>query len=278
MPSVLISIAIFQHSAQLEVSVLVCRVIYLMGVNLQSYRAAIGLFAASFVITTTSDIYNLFLCPITFIFSILIINLLLLISGNVHPNPGPKQHGLILAHLNARSLCIPDKFSEISALVSLHKFDVFGVSETWLNANISNDQLVISGYNSPLRNDRVGYRGGGVAMYIANHLPYARKCEYEHAGIELLWVEIMLNKSKVLCGVCYRPPNSNVSQTDEFFRLLQCSMDQIGSNNYTGIYIINIGSKGILLLTLFAMLKKIIIKKLILSCLIHQLQLKNGGI
>ena len=100
-------------------SVLVYRIIYLMGVNLQSYRAAIGLFAASFVITTTSDIYNLFLCPKIFIFSILIINLLLLISGNVHPNPGPKQHGLILAHLNARSLCIPDKFSEISALVSL---------------------------------------------------------------------------------------------------------------------------------------------------------------
>jgi hypothetical protein len=148
-----------------------------MGVNLQSHRAAIGLFAASFVITTTSDILN-------FIFSILIVNLLLLISGNVHPNPGPKQHGLILAHLNARSLCIPDKFSEISALVSLHKFDVLGVSETWLNANISNDQLIISGYNSPLRNDRVGYRGGGVAMYIANHLPYARMCEYEHAGIE----------------------------------------------------------------------------------------------
>ena len=90
-------------------------------------------------------------------------------------------------------------------MVSLHKFDVFGVSETWLNANISNDQLIISGYNSPLRNDRVGYRGGGVAMYIANHLPYARRCKYEHAGIELLWVEITLNKSKVLCGVCYRP-------------------------------------------------------------------------
>ena len=68
-----------------------------MGVNLQSYRAAIGLFAASFVITTTSNILN-------FIFSILIINLLLLISGNVHPNPGPKQHSLILAHLNACSL------------------------------------------------------------------------------------------------------------------------------------------------------------------------------
>ena len=165
----------------------------------------------------------------------MIINLLLLISGNVHPNPGSIQNGLILAHLNARSLCIPDKFNEISALVSLHKFIVLGVSETWLNANISNDQLIISGYNIPLRTDRVGYRGGGVAMYIANHLPYARKCEYEHAGIELLWVEITLNKSKVLCGVCYRPPNSNISQTDEFFRLLQCSMDQIGSNNYTAI-------------------------------------------
>ena len=65
-----------------------------------------------------------------------------------------------MAHLNARSLSIPDKFSEISALTSTNAFDIFAVSETWLNANISSEQLLIPGYNySPLRKDRRGKQG-----------------------------------------------------------------------------------------------------------------------
>ena len=79
--------------------------------------------------------------------------------------------GLSVAHLNARSLFISDKFNEISALILSNAFDIFAVSETWLNANISSEQLMIPGYNIPLRKDRVGSRGGGVAMYIADYLP-----------------------------------------------------------------------------------------------------------
>ena len=43
--------------------------------------------------------------------------------------------GLSVAHLNARSLFISDKFNEISALILSNAFDIFAVSETWLNAN-----------------------------------------------------------------------------------------------------------------------------------------------
>ena len=75
--------------------------------------------------------------------------------------------GLSVAHLKARSLFISDKFNEISALILSNAFDIFPVSETWLNANISSEQLMIPGYNIPLRKDRVGSRGGGVAMYIS---------------------------------------------------------------------------------------------------------------
>ena len=40
--------------------------------------------------------------------------------------------GLSVAHLNARIL---KKFSEIPALILSNAFDIFAVSETWLNAN-----------------------------------------------------------------------------------------------------------------------------------------------
>ena len=108
--------------------------------------------------------------------------------------------GLSVAHLKARSLFISDKFNEISALILSNAFDIFPVSETWLNANISSEQLMILGYNIPLRKDRVCSRGGGVAMYIADYLPYVRKYEFD-SGLELLWVEVILNKFKILCGV-----------------------------------------------------------------------------
>ena len=105
--------------------------------------------------------------------------------------------GLSVAHLKASSLFISDKFNEISALILSNAFDIFPVSETWLNANISSEQLMIPGYNIPLRKDR----GGGVAMYIADYLPYVRKYEFDCPGLELLWVEVILNKFKILCGV-----------------------------------------------------------------------------
>ena len=76
---------------------------------------------------------------------------------------------------------------------------------------------MIPGYNIPLRKDRVGSRGGGVAMYIADYLPYVRKYEFDCPGLELLWVELILNKFKILCGVCYRAPNSSASQINDFF-------------------------------------------------------------
>ena len=42
-----------------------------------------------------------------------------------------------IAHLSARSVNIVNKFSEISAIAQLHKFDLFAFLETWLNSAIS---------------------------------------------------------------------------------------------------------------------------------------------
>ena len=85
--------------------------------------------------------------------------ILILLSSTVHPNPGPGEFRMsVIAHLNARSLNISDKLSEISAIAFLHKFDIFAFSETWLNSNIPNDSILIPGYNTPLRKDRTTSR------------------------------------------------------------------------------------------------------------------------
>ena len=57
-----------------------------------------------------------------------------------------------------------------------------------------------------------------MAIYIANHIPYVRKHEFGCAGMELLLLEIALKKFKILCGVCYRPPNQCFSLTSRLTR------------------------------------------------------------
>jgi hypothetical protein len=71
-----------------------------------------------------------------------------LLSGIVHPNPGPQQISMSIAHLNARSLNIADKFNEILATAFIHKFDLFAFSETWLNPNIDSNLILIPGYST----------------------------------------------------------------------------------------------------------------------------------
>jgi hypothetical protein len=83
------------------------------------------------------------------IFSLILsFSILLLLSGTVHPNPGPQQISMSIAHLNARSLNIVDKFNKILATAFIHKFYIFAFSETWLNANIDSNLILIPGYST----------------------------------------------------------------------------------------------------------------------------------
>ncbi|CAB3999980.1 Hypothetical predicted protein [Paramuricea clavata] len=75
---------------------------------------------------------------------------LVLLSGDVSLNPGPyaddlpKARGFKVAHLNVRSLV--NKLDDISHLVRSKSFDIFSVSETWLNPTILDTEIDIPGY------------------------------------------------------------------------------------------------------------------------------------
>jgi len=210
-----------------------------MGVGIEQYRAAVGLFNMRFSVIIHAAIVSISVFELILPFVVLI--MLLLVSGSVHPNPGPGQRVLHLAHMNVRSFCITDrhssKWDEICAFISSHDFDVFAVSETWLNDKVLNDQLAILGFNSPLRKDRKDSRGGGVAIFIAEHLPFVRKSEYESDEFECVWVEIALGKSKILCGAYYRP-ESSADLEDNFFLSLQNRLDTIKIKRYDAVVLI----------------------------------------
>ena len=140
-----------------------------------------------------------------------------------------------LAHLNVRSLNIADKLNEIAAIADSYNFEILAFTITWLNLNISNDSLLLSGYHPPLRRDRSQMCGGGVAMYVAEHLSSTRRLDLEsdtlnYYGSKLLsaklkcYVESLtgrqtnLPKKKMNASIVYRIVLISYSQNN--FRLL----------------------------------------------------------
>lgn len=100
-----------------------------------------------------------------------------------------------------------------SELVLNEKYSVIGLSETWLDNKIDNNNLCIHGYNL-VRNDRE-IRAGGVAFYVSNIIQF-KTLDIPNTPdlIEQLWISIKIGniKGKRIClGTLYRPPRANLT-------------------------------------------------------------------
>ena len=69
-----------------------------------------------------------------------VVVLLIIMANDVELNPGPFSL-LKFGHLNVRSLNNQDKFDELSLIIKDNNFHIFAISETWLNNDISNDNV-----------------------------------------------------------------------------------------------------------------------------------------
>ena len=126
---------------------------------------------------------NPFLLGFVYIYSF---RFLLILSGSVERNPGPPRasknmNGRIrFAHWNINSLLARngDKIRQIEALQSVEKFDVFGLSETWLNDSVPTNDVSIEGFSKPFRSDcpeANDHPRGGVCLYFMNHIPIIQR-------------------------------------------------------------------------------------------------------
>ena len=106
-------------------------------------------------------------------------------------------------------------------MMTENEFDVFAVTETWLNIIVSHriysDCWQISGYSPTIRLDRHDRMGGGVAFFTVNTLVAKYRLDLEFAVIEFLWIYFHIKHLDVLCGVCYRLPNNDSASLDNSF-------------------------------------------------------------
>ncbi|WP_219822799.1 endonuclease/exonuclease/phosphatase family protein, partial [Enterobacter cloacae complex sp. 4DZ3-17B2] len=100
-------------------------------------------------------------------------------------------------------------------------FHVILITETWFNSSILSEYFIQKDYQL-FRNDRMGKRGGGVAIYVHNTL-VAKILSLSLSILdqpEYILMDIRLDSAiHALLSVIYCPPNS--SNLDKFEEAIQ---------------------------------------------------------
>ena len=116
-----------------------------------------------------------------------------------------------LIHVNIRSMsCNISTFEHFLESLNLDYY-IIGLSETWLNQD-NNDLFTIQGY-SCVNNYRTSKTGGGVSLFLKDHLQYTLRADLSifNESLESVFVEINNvslhgRKRNIVVGVIYRPP------------------------------------------------------------------------
>ncbi len=131
-----------------------------------------------------------------------------------------KGHTVI--YWNTRSL-LP-RLEEVQRIMDTGSPELLGLSETWLNSSVDDEQVTFDGYNL-IRADRTAEShkkgGGGLALYYKDKLDCIYLTEYTMCtpDIECLWLGLKLvNTRLIVYGLVYGPPSGNV---DKFIEAIE---------------------------------------------------------
>ncbi len=159
--------------------------------------------SAGFAKTVSSNVIELCLV-------IIFCKICLLLSGDIELNPGPNPNesshtcsldaSVSILHHNIRSL--RNKIDDIVSIVD--EYDIVCFTETHLDHTITNDNIVLPGFNPvPFRLDR-NSRGGGIILYYKDHISISHRSDLQVNGVEAMWFEIKTKVGNLLLNVIYR--------------------------------------------------------------------------
>lgn len=152
--------------------------------------------------------------------------LLVLLAGDISPNPGPNDvlkasgagNGISFCHWNVQSLT-DTKFEEISSLLGAqdnrNRANVVILTETFLTNKKPNSIYNIPDYDL-YRRDRIGKKGSGLLVYVNNRLTSNQRDDLMSTDCETLWLEVFPYKRPLLVAGVYRPPSSKLQDDLKF--------------------------------------------------------------
>ena len=164
--------------------------------------------------------------------TLLFTSLLLLLCGDIHINPGPNSvcTALQICHVNVRSLSRSKLLAIQQSLAAV--YDVITVSETHLHQGVCNDLFKLNGFHDIIRRDR-GANGGGIAIFVKEHIHYKRIFKYENTDLESMWISIKTLQGKILICCCYRPPDKS-----DFWEEFSDTLNTIKNDLFGRIFIL----------------------------------------
>ena len=155
---------------------------------------------------------------------VLFLLLLLLLAGDVETIPGPLNHDanhtLEVFHLNVRS--VRHKLSYLSDVLS--DYHVVCFTETHLDDNVNNVDLIWNNYHVPVRKDRNCF-GGGIMIYVSKHLAFKRIPELENIHDETIWIKVCLPQESLILCLVYRPEYNNFLFWQRFDQSVETALD-----------------------------------------------------
>ena len=103
-------------------------------------------------------------------------------------------------------------------MVQCEKCDILAITETWLQEG---DPYTSADFRSDgftlLREDRVGQKGGGLAVLCRSEFNPSRPSSQKHDSFESMVVSISSAPNSIRIAVIYRPPNSSCAKFIEEF-------------------------------------------------------------
>ena len=120
---------------------------------------------------------------------------------------------ILLGHLNINS--VRSKFECLRDIIN-NNIGILLISETKLDVTFPVGQFLINVFHSPVRKDR-NDKGGGLLLYIQEHIPFRKIMIHPTPNIEVIFVEINLRKRKWLL-ICSYNPEKNDPKLFELFR------------------------------------------------------------
>ena len=162
--------------------------------------------------------------------------LLLLISGNVHPNPGPSTFNFMHYNVNSLKAFNFSRVQLIESFLTIQNLDIAAISETALDNSINNENIEIEGF-SILRKDLTNnHTHGGVLLYYKNNLAL-KHCPDLEFDPNVIVTELHFGKKKVYLTVLYRRPSQTIEQFQLFAQNFDKLCSQINNKNpYASIY------------------------------------------
>ena len=176
----------------------------------------------------TGSLLCLFIPGLTHIFMSLVspglCQLMILLSGDVQPNPGPVPK-LKVMFTNVNSLMAEDgrRFNDLQLRMKVDSIDIVCISEAGNNLKLS--ECNIDGYHA-LNDVFYDNKCRGLLIYVKESVEVKRRYDLETAD-GCIWLECGILKTFALLGVFYRSPSQTSDERNSFFQQMDTCIDKV---------------------------------------------------